>query len=62
MVPEEDLVLGDVKVLEEDASTCEVEVLNADNDALDGEEVKEVKEVKEGSPPAGSAGTSSGSA
>ena len=59
MVPEEDLVLGDVKVLEEDAITCEVEVLNADNDALDGEEVKE---VKEGSPPAGSAGTSSGSA
>ena len=58
MVPEEDLVLGDVKVLEEDVITCEVEV-NADNDALDGEEVKE---VKEGSPPAGSAGTSSGSA
>ena len=34
VVPEEDVVLGEVKVLEEVAATCEVEVLNADNDGL----------------------------
>ena len=31
---EEDVVLGEVKVLDDEAATCEVEVLKADNNGL----------------------------
>ena len=57
---EEDVVLGEVKVLDDEAATCEVEVLKADNDGLDVELGSEDgKEVEEDSPPADTAGTSS---
>ena len=60
VVPEEDVVLGEVKVLEEVAATREVEALKADNDGLDFELGSEDgKEVEEDSPPADTAGTSS---
>ena len=60
VVPEEDVVLGEVKVLEEVAATCEVEALKADNDGLDVELGSEDgKEVEEDFPPADTAGTSS---